>query len=144
MSRVFTQQDIDEMNEDQPEPIHCPFCLDKGYRALLAPKILMPNEQKQEDYDSWLECPRCYKVIGIHEGIKEEIVTNKIETVESPFDDKLRLETVHKKRTNKTGKKIVRGGKKRKKAVLHEDTDIDLEMRQYGTDNVRVLQDSNP
>jgi hypothetical protein len=45
----------------------------------------------------------------------------------------------------KTGKPhIKRGRKRKKKGVLYHDTDINLEMKTHGNDNVRVLYDSNP
>jgi hypothetical protein len=145
MSRVFHQEDINELYDDEREDIVCPYCENKGYRALLGPKILMPGEPRPEDYDSWLECPRCYQVIPIYEGLKEETVSDTIETTESPFDDKATFETVHKRRTSVTGRKTApRGIKRRKKGVLHEDSDINQEMRNVGVDNVRIIQDSNP
>lgn len=142
MSRILTEEEIQEVYEDEPIDIVCPFCQQRGYRVLLGNKILMPGEVRQEDYENWLECPRCYEVIPIHGGLKEETVADKIEIVESPFDNKFIVETVNKKRTSVTGRKLTRG-KKRMKAVLHEDTDIDLEMRQHG-DRVNVPFDSNP
>lgn len=140
MSRVFTQEDIDEIYDDEREDIICPYCEQRGYRALLGPKILMPGEPRPEDYENWLECPRCYQVIPIYEGFKEETVSDKIETVESPFESRFIVESVPNR--NK-GKKIAVRGKKRRKKVLHDDPDINEEIRRHG-DRVKVVQDSNP
>ena len=145
MSRVFTQEDIDEYYEDEQEPVLCPYCIDRGYRVLLGPKILMPNEPRPEDYENWLQCPTCYEVIPIYEAPKEETIKDRIETIDNPFDNKTIIESVHNRRTSKTGKKIAPrgGGKKRRKKVLHEDPEINEEMRRHG-DRVKVVHDSNP
>ena len=129
--KTYSEQEIKELEEDLPEDIICPYCKNRGYRVLLGGKILMPGEPRTEDYENWLECPRCYQVIPIYEGLKEETVADKIETVEGPFDDKTTFESVHKKRTSITGRKIVPRGRKRKR-VLHDDPEIDALMRICG------------
>jgi len=91
MSRAFTQEDFNEAYEDGPESILCPYCENRGYRALLGPKILMPGERKQEDYENWLECGRCYQIIPIYEGLKQETIENAIETIESPLKINFKL-----------------------------------------------------
>ena len=129
--KTYSEQEIKELEEDLPEDIICPYCKNRGYRVLLGGKILMPGEPRTEDYENWLECPRCYQVIPIYEGLKEETVADKIETVEGPFDDKTKFESVHKKLTSITGRKIVPRGRKRKR-VLHDDPEIDALMRICG------------
>ena len=129
--KTYSEQEIKELEEDLPEDIICPYCENRGYRVLLGGKILMPGEPRTEDYENWLECPRCYQVIPIYEGLKEETVADKIETVEGPFDDKTKFESVHKKRTSITGRKIAPRGRKRKR-ILHDDPEIDALMRIYG------------
>ena len=124
--------------EDELEKITCPYCKKRGYRVLLGPKILKPNEPRPEDYENWLECPRCYNLVPIHEIPKEEEIKDSIETIDNPFESgKFILESV-KKRTSKTMSK-----RSRKKIELHEDPEINELMRIYG-DRVKVVYDTNP
>jgi len=116
---MLTEEDINEYYEDLPEKIYCPHCEKRGYPVQLGPKILMPNESRPEDYDQFLECPTCYWICPIHEIPKEETIKDSIETQESPYEDKLKLESAHKRRKSKTGKKIAARGGKRRKRALH-------------------------
>lgn len=82
--KTYTDDDLDY--EDSPEPILCPFCLERGYKVLLGPRILGPNEPRPIDYDNFVECLKCTAVIPIHELPKEETVQDAVETIESPFE----------------------------------------------------------
>lgn len=140
--KTYSEEEISEYYEDEPEAITCPFCEKRGYRILLGPKILQPNEPRPADYESWLECPTSYAVISIHEIPKEETINDSIETIESPFEQgKFILETMPKPSSPK-GKKL--SAKKRgKKIKLHEDPEINQLTRIYG-DRVKVVLDTNP
>jgi uncharacterized C2H2 Zn-finger protein len=46
-------------DNDELEELLCPMCQKVGLQSLLGHKILLPNEVKQPDYDSWLQCPKC-------------------------------------------------------------------------------------
>jgi hypothetical protein len=74
--KTYSEEEISEYYEDEPEAIICPFCEKRGYRILLGPKILQPNEPRPADYESWLECPTSYAVIPIHEIPKEETIND--------------------------------------------------------------------
>jgi hypothetical protein len=139
---VLTADDIDHYEED--EPIFCPFCLERGYKIRLGPKILMPNEPRPDDYENFLECATCGWICPIYQLEKEASIKDSIETIESPFDNKTIIESLPK-RVSKTGKKIaVRGIKrKRDKNKMHDDPEINELMRIYG-DRVKVVHDSNP
>jgi hypothetical protein len=136
--KTFTQEDLDEYYEDEPEPINCPMCEKRGYLVQLGPKILMPGETRPEDYDQFLQCPTCYWICPIYEIPKEETIKNSIETVESPFDSgKFILESIPK-RSSAAGKRAI-AKRSRKKIKLDDDKEIDTLLRVYG-DKVRVLR----
>jgi hypothetical protein len=97
----------------------------------------MPNEPRPDDYDNFLECPTCYSVIPIHEGLKEEIIQNAVETQESPFEDKLILQSIPKR--NSPAGKRASAKKRNKKIKLDDDPEIEALLRAYG-DNVRVIK----
>lgn len=78
--------DISEPEDEEQIP-YCKKCLSRGYRVALGPKILMPGEVRQPDYDEWLECPTCYNVIPKYEIEKEATIKDEVETVESPFEN---------------------------------------------------------
>jgi hypothetical protein len=134
---VLTADEIDDYEEQ--EPIYCPHCEKRGYLVRLGPKILMNNERRPDDYDQWLECPTCMWLCPLYEIPKEATVKDAVETVESPTDDKLILESAHKRKpTRKVSRHI-------NKKIGHstDDPDIQREIRQHGEENVHVLYDSN-
>jgi hypothetical protein len=129
---------MDELYEDEPEPIFCPWCENRGYRVLLGPKILMPNEPRPQDYEDWLQCPTCYELIPIYEMPKEETIKDSIETIDNPFESgKFQLQTIPKRNTP-AGKKAY-AKPRSKKFKLDPDPEIAELLRIYG-DNVKVHQ----
>jgi len=137
--KTYSEEEIKEYYDDEPEAITCPFCENRGYRVLLGNKILMPNEPRPADYESWLECPTCYAVIPIHEIPKEEEIKDAVETIESPFEQgKFILESV-KKRGSAVGKKQSLK-KRRNKIKLDSDPEIDALLRAYGDYRVKVIK----
>jgi rubredoxin len=137
--RELTQADIDEYYEDEPEKLYCPDCEKRGYLVLLGPRILMPNEPRPDDYEDWYECPKCYFVHHYVEIPAKEEIKNAIELQDSPYEDKTKLASAHKRRTKK---KVVRHINKHIRKT--NDPDIQREIQQHGSDNVRVIFDSNP
>jgi hypothetical protein len=136
--KTYTQEDIDEYYEDELEDVTCPFCEKRGYRILLGPKILIPNEPRPADYESFLECPTCYEVIPIHEIPKEEEIKDAVETIESPYEQgKFILESIPK-RGSAAGKKLS-PKKRRNKIKLDPDPEINELLEIYG-DNITVLK----
>jgi hypothetical protein len=128
-----------DYEEDEPEAIFCPFCEKRGYLVQLGPRILMPNEVRPDDYDQWLQCPTCDWLCPLYEIPKEDTIKDSIETQESPTDDKLKLESAHKKRTRR---KVSRHVKKNIRQT--QDPDILQEIKNVGEDNVKIVFDSNP
>ena len=97
----------------------------------------MSNEPRPEDNENWLECGRCYQIIPLYEGLKQETVSNAIETIDSPFENKTIIDYL----PNRTGKKGKTRGKRKK--VLHDDSEINDLLRIYGA-GMKVVFDSSP
>jgi hypothetical protein len=137
---ILTAEDIDDY-DDEDEPIYCPACLEHGYTVRIGNKILIGNEPTPENYSDLWECPTCGLSGDITWLPKEANIKDAVETVESPTDDKLQLKSVHKRRKSKT-RKVQRHIKKN----IRQTTDADVlrEIKQFGSDNVRVIFDSNP
>lgn len=56
---------IEMISFDDHLTIYCPHCRAAGFKVKLGPRILMPNETRQPDYDQWLECTDCHEVVGL-------------------------------------------------------------------------------
>ena len=139
--KTWTQEDIDEAYEDELEDVPCPFCENRGYRVKLGPKILMPGQVRDSDYENWLECPTCYVVIPIYEMPKEETIKDTVETAETPFENKTQIIGIPKR--NSPAGKRASAKKRRNKIKLDPDPEIDALVRIYG-DRVKVVYDSDP
>jgi hypothetical protein len=137
--KTYSEKEINEYYEDEPEDINCPHCLERGYKVRLGGRILEPNEPRPADYENWLQCPTCLWICPIFELPKQEEIKDSVETIESPFEQgKFILESV-KKRGSAVGKK--QSLKKRKNKIkLDSDPEIDALLRAYGTDRVKVKQ----
>jgi hypothetical protein len=136
--RIYSEDELKESEDDIPEDVNCPHCLDRGYKVRLGGRILEPNEPRPGDYENWLQCPTCLWICPIFEIPKEEEIKDTMETIESPFEQgKFILEIVYK-RTSPKGKKLL-AKKRRNKIKLDDDKEIDALLRAYG-DRVKVHQ----
>jgi hypothetical protein len=141
---VLTAEDLDDDWDEEDDSIFCPFCLERGYKIRLGPKILMPNEPRPDDYENFLECGTCGWICPLYSVEKEATIQDSIETSSSPYEDnKTIIENVFPKRSSPAGKKLS-AKKKRNKIKVTNDPDIQREIDQHGEDNVRVVFDSNP
>jgi hypothetical protein len=138
---ILTAEDLDDDWDDDPEPIYCQMCLKRGYQNRLGPKILMPGQVREEDYENFLECAGCGWICPIFAVEKEAEIKNTIETQSSPYDDKFQFVSIPTRAAEK-GRKARPKRIKKDKNILHEDKEINEEMRRHGTDNVRVVFDS--
>jgi hypothetical protein len=137
--KTFSEKEINEYYEDEPEDINCPHCLERGYKVRLDGRILEPNEPRPADYENWLQCPTCLWICPIFELPKQEEIKDNVETIESPFEQgKFILETIPK-RGSAAGKKLSLK-KRRNKIKLDSDPEIDALLRAYGNDRVKVIQ----
>lgn len=101
----------------------------------------MPNDQRQSDYESWLQCDQCYNVYAVHEIAQDSQLKNTVETLYNAFEPN-QIESIPK-RTSSAGKKATARRKRERNRPHHKDPEIDALMRIYG-DRVTVLQDSDP
>jgi hypothetical protein len=132
--KTYTEDDFDYEEEDTI--LWCQMCLKRGYQNRLGGKILMPNEPRPEDYESWLECGVCGWLCPIYQVEQEATIKDAVETNESPFEaGKFILETIPK-RSSPAGKRAI-AKRSRKKIRLDEDPEIDELLRIYG-DNMTV------
>lgn len=78
--------------------VWCPHCKECGFRVKLGPKILMPNEQRQPDYENWLECPDYHEIVASY-VIEHDatIIRDAVETVESPFENQTEIMGIPKR-----------------------------------------------
>lgn len=129
--------DFEELEEEE-QPNYCKNCLNRGYRVPLGPKILMPNEQRQPDYDEWLECPTCYNVIPKFELEKEASIKDSVETVDSPFENQTEIIGLEKRNSKTMGKQS-----RKRNRPHHKDPEIDREIQQHGIDAVNIIYDSS-
>jgi len=85
-------------------------------------------------YENWLQCPRCAFLCPIYETEPKETIQDTVTTIENPFESAQgQVLGVYKK-----------GIRRKKKRQKHPDKDIELEIKQHGQDNVKVIQDTNP
>jgi len=137
MTHILTAEDIQDY-EEEDEPIFCPECLKRGYQNRIGNKVLVNNEPRPDNYEDLWECAVCGLTGDISLMPKEANIKNAVETVETPQDDKLKLVSVHKRRTRK---KVARHIKKSIRQAA--DPDILREIKHHGSD-VHIIFDSNP
>ena len=134
--RVYTEDELDW--DDETTSILCPYCEQRGYKNVLGPKILGPQEPRPDDYENFLQCAVCYEIIPLHETYQDATISDVIEKSENPFEQgKFYMESIPK-RSSVAGKKLS-AKKRQKKIKLDEDPEIDALLKAYG-DNVNVLK----
>ena len=136
---------IEKISFDDHETItYCPHCRAAGFQVKLGPKILMPNEQRQPDYESWLQCPSCAEVVAAYVVEHDAtIIRDDIPTVETPFENTTEIIGANPRRTTKAGQRALSKRRKERDRPHHKDKEIDMEMARHG-DRVNVVYDSNP
>jgi len=125
-----------EYEDDELETLYCPMCSKVGISSVLGPKILMPNEERQLDYENWLQCVKCSWLCPIYEAEPIETIQDTVTTIDNPFEES-------KGQVLAAFKKGTRARRKNKKQEHHKDPDINLEIKQHDQDNVKVIQDTN-
>ena len=125
---------------------YCPKCRAAGFQVKLGPRILMPGEVRQPDYENWVQCPSCAEIIATH-VIEHDatIIRDDIETVDNPFEsNQSEIIGANPRRTTKAGRiKLSKRRKQMNRPTHSKDKDIDREMQRHG-DRVKVVYDSNP
>ena len=137
---VSEEELLEYMEEEEETRSYCKKCLATGYEVFMGPKILMLGEKRQEDYENWKMCPKCYDVVPEYEMEQEAIVQDEVETSDSPFEQGKSVIESLPNRTGKRSKSRSNSRRRRNKYVLHEDEEINRELRQYGVGNVRIIK----
>ena len=128
-----------EMDYYQDEMImYCPRCKEAGFKVKLGPKILMPNEIREPDYENFFQCPDCYEVVAAY-VIEHDatIIRDDIPTVDNPFENTSEIMGAVAKRHTTAGKRATSKRNKERYRPHHKHKEIDALMRIYG-DRVTV------
>jgi hypothetical protein len=141
----FPDEDEDEYAEGEPvKRRECPNCLQYGVHIKLAGRILKKGEEKPVDYDQFLQCVNgCGNIFPVHEIERQKkLQVNELKghVVQNPFDVNATLIESIPKRTSKAGRKAAA----KRNRPHHKDKDIDRELQQHGSENVHVLEDTDP
>ena len=110
-------------------------------------RILEKDKPIPIDHSSWLQCYKCGNIYGIHEIQKQKnlVVTElKGHVVDSPFEAKQTIIETIPKRTSKAGQRALSKRRKERDRQHHKDPEIDREIQQHGSDNVHVIEDTDP
>jgi len=122
--------------------MYCPKCKEAGFQVKLGPRILMPNEERQPDYDSWLQCTSCAEIVAAYVVEHDAtIIRDDIPTVETPFENTTEIMGANARRTSKTGKRATAKRNKERYRPHHKDPDIQLELDKGLA--VNILYDSS-
>ena len=106
-----------DYNEDDPEPIYCPYCEKVGVKVKLQPRVYPENEPLPYDADQWLQCYTCGKIIPIYAGKLDVEYGPVVDMVETHFDvgskfagtDRRSKKRRRKKETKDPDKELERG-----------------------------------
>ena len=115
-----------DFNEDEPEPIYCPYCEKVGVKYKLQDRVYDDGELPS-DADQWTQCHRCGRIIPVYATKDDPEYGPVFDLVETPFDSGSQFAGVH----NRSGKKK----KKRRANKLDKEEDLDIAVEQ-GTVNI--------
>lgn len=77
---------IVDFNGDEGEIRYCEHCSKYG-KNKLGSKILKSGEQKQPDYEDWLQCHTWGNIYPVYEAKFESKIKDCVETTDNPFDE---------------------------------------------------------
>ena len=75
---------IVDFNGDEGEIRYCEHCFKHGFKNKLGSKIIMPGEQKQPDYEDWLQCHTCRNIYPVYEAKFDSKIKDFVETTDKP------------------------------------------------------------
>src|SRR4030095_393790 len=131
-------------NEDE-KPRLCKHCQDFGVVSKLGPRQAKQNEEPGPDWDQFMQCATCGTIYGLYEVKSEQNVQPFAQTTDNPFDEqKGQIESAHKRRNTKEGKKAMLKKQRERLRPHHKDPEIDELLRIYGEDRVKIVHDSDP
>ena len=94
-----------EGSYDENELIYCQKCYRVNVLSRLGPRLLRYDEVPAADYDRWLQCPRCGKLVSVND-VKHESEISEIIDLD---DNSRRFESLgDKKDMNKNKGGIIR------------------------------------
>jgi hypothetical protein len=95
-------------DDDEHMIAFCPKCREYGFSVKLGPKIIMPGETRQPDYENWLQCPSCAEIVAAYvvEG-DSSIIKDDIETISNPFENTTEIIGANPRRTTKAGQRAL-------------------------------------
>ena len=94
-----------EGSYDENELIYCQKCYRVNVLSRLGPRLLRYDEVPAADYDRWLQCPRCAKLVSVND-VKHESEISEIIDLD---DNSRRFESLgDKKDMNKNKAGIIR------------------------------------
>ena len=142
---------IVDFHEDDPEEEeviqYCPHCLEYDFHVKLGVRMLKKGEPVPPDHDQWLQCHDCGNIYGVHEiENQKKLQVNELKghVVDNPFEANQTLTESIPKRTTAAGRKATTKRKKERNRQHHKDIEIDTLLRIYGSDNVHIVEDSDP
>jgi len=118
-----------DFNEDEPEPIYCPYCKKVGVKARLQPLAFDNYQDTPTDADYFVYCPNCKRPIPIY-ATKPDVEYGPVfDLVVTPFD----VGSEFAGTTRRSGKR------KRRSKKLDRDEDPDIAAERG---NVNIVYDS--
>lgn len=131
-----------EYPDEEPEHVSfCRSCLSFGHQSILKSRVYPKDKPLPADYDQWLQCHSCGEVFPIHEKKNEAMITDFVETVESPFDLDRNAILAIDCRNSSDGKQNIARKKKQKELDEIQDKDIISEIEKGN--NVTIHQLDN-
>jgi len=121
-----------DLEDEELEPLLCPFCQKVGLNVHLGPLIIMPGQVKQPDYDQFLQCARCAEIIPIYQTEPEPTIQDSVATIENPFDES-KGQVLAVSKDSKTQKRT------RNKLKPSSDNELNELIRIHG-DNLKIIQ----
>jgi len=118
-----------DYNEDEPEPVFCPYCEKVGVKARLQDIVYDDYRDTPTDADNFIYCPNCKRTIPIY-ATKPDVEYGPVfDLVETPFDVGSKFAGT----TRRSGKR------KRRNKKLDRDEDPDIAGEKG---NVNIVYDS--
>jgi hypothetical protein len=128
---------IDFQDDDEEQPILCPFCEKLDYKVGLGPKGILEGEQPTPDQDQFLQCYQCGAIIPIYQAKYEQTLEGFTEPNDNPFDSGKEVLGIPKP-TSPAGRKASAQRKRERQRSHHPDKEVDNEIRTHGEDRVKI------
>lgn len=120
-------------NEQETRIRYCPHCQSFELKHMLGPMLIKHGQKRPEDHENWLSCYHCGNTYPRFEPMAHGklVLPTEQHVEENPHEAK-----------NSVVIGFNRGRSRKKKQQYHPDPDINREMKNHGSDNVRIIEDS--